>query len=174
MINFASLKKPFIKKQFQKLLIEKEENRIVSQKEIITVGIICSDEISKWTPVKDEVEKLLNLRNAKIYSYKPFDKNDEVSYKHFSEKDFNWRGNVSQPNFKSFIDQPFDLLIGYFNKKNLYLENAVLRSNAKFKVGFAKVNQDLYDMEIAELPNNIDKFLLELKKYLMILKKLKN
>jgi hypothetical protein len=66
------------------------------------------------------------------------------------------------------------LLIGYFSKKNWYLENAVLRSNATFKVGISKVNQQLYDIEIAEVPIKTDKFLLELKKYLKILKKLKN
>jgi hypothetical protein len=174
LISFKGLKKSFIKKHFKKLLLKKEESRVVSQKTIKTVGIICSDEISKWISVKDEVEKLLGVRNTKIYSFKEFNKNDVVSYKHFSEKDFTWKGNISQPNFKSFTDEPFDLLIGYFNKNNLYLENAVLHSNAKFKVGIAKVNQKLYDIEIAEVPKNIDKFLLELKKYLKILKKLEN
>lgn len=66
------------------------------------------------------------------------------------------------------------MLIGYFNKKNLYLENAVLQSKATFKVGISKVNQKLYDIEIAEVPIKTDKFLLELKKYLRILKKIKN
>ena len=65
------------------------------------------------------------------------------------------------------------LLIGFFNKNNLFIENAVLRSNAKFKVGLSNVNQKLYDMEIAEYPKNIDKFLIELKRYLLILKKAK-
>jgi hypothetical protein len=154
--------------------LEKESNRVISQKEIKTVGILTTDEISHWVNVKDEVEKLLNLRNAKIYSYRPYKKNNEISYKHFSEKDFSWNGNISQPNFKSFIDEPFDLLIGYFNKKNLYLENAVLQSNATFKAGISKVNQQLYDIEIAEVPIKTDRFLLELKRYLKILQKIKN
>ena len=68
--------------------------------------------------------------------------------------------DIHQPNFKSFIEEPFDLLIGYFNKKNLYLENAVLQSKATFKVGISKVNQQLYDIEIAEVPSKTDKFLL--------------
>jgi hypothetical protein len=173
-VNFKKLKKTFINKQFQRLILEKEDFRVVSLKEIKTVGILCSDEVSKWIPVKEEVEKVLNLRNAKIYSFRKFNKNDAVSFKHFSEKDFTWKGEVTQPNFKSFLDEPFDLLIGFFNKNNLFIENAVLRSNAKFKVGLSNVNQKLYDMEIAEYPKNIDKFLIELKRYLLILKKLKN
>lgn len=168
------MKKSFIKKKFQKLLLEKEEFRVVNYKEINTVGIISNDEISNWIDIKNEVEEILNLKNAKIYSFRPYSRKNEVSFKHFSEKDFNWKGQVSQPNFKVFIDQPFDLLIGYFNKKNLYLENAVLHSKATFKVGISKVNQELYDMEIAEYPKNIKEFLYELKRYLLILKKLKN
>ena len=174
MLNFTRYKRYFLKNQFQKILIEKENNRVISQKEIKTVGILTTDEISNWIDVKDEVEKLLNLRNAKIYSFRTYKKSHELSYKHFSEKDFSWKGNINQLNFKSFIDEPFDLLIGYFIKKNLYLENAVLHSNATFKVGISKVNQKLYDIEIAEVPIKTDKFFLELKKYLIILKKIKN
>ena len=99
---------------------------------------------------------------------------DIPSYKYFSEKDFNWKGEPKNKFFKSFIEEPHDLLIGYFNKNNLYIENAVLRSNAKFKVGFANVNQALYDMEIAEYPTKVESFLSELKKYLIIMNKLKN
>jgi len=167
------LKKSFIKKRFKKLLKE-EEYRVASNEEVYTVGIIASGEISKWLKIEDEVEKILDLGNIRIYSYRPFSKSDVPSYKYFSEKDFNWKGEPKKPTFKDFIDEPHDLLIGYFNKKNLYLENAVLHSKAKFKVGFAKVNQELYDIEIAEFPTKIESFLLELKKYLIVLGKLKN
>jgi acetolactate synthase small subunit len=155
------------------VLLEKENNRVVSQKEIKTVAILTTDEISNWVNVKEEVEKLFNIRNAKIYSFRPHKKNQEISYKHFSEIDFSWSGDISQPNFKNFIDEPFDLLIGYFSTKNWYLENAVLRSSATFKVGISNVNQQLYDIEIAEVPMKTDAFLSELKKYLKILKKIK-
>jgi len=168
------LKKKFIKRNFQKLLLEKEQNRVVSTDIIKTVGIISTDEISNWIDVKTAVEDHFKVHNTKIYSFRPYSRKEEVSFKHFSEKDFNWKGQVSQPNFKVFIEQPFDLLIGFFNKKNLYIENAVLRSNAKFKVGISNVNQDLYDMEIAVLPKNTNQFLEELKKYLLILKKVEN
>lgn len=167
-------KKYFLRRQFQKKLIENEVHRTVSQKEIKTVGIITTDEISKWVNVKEEVEKILNLKNVKIYSFRPQKKNSNTSFKYFSEKDFNWQGNIYKADFKSFIDEPFDLLIGYFNKNNLFLESSVLQSNALFKVGISDVNQELYDIEIAETPIKTERFFLELKKYLTILRKLKN
>lgn len=174
MVSITSYKKRILRKRFQKLLAQKESERVISKSEIKTVGILSTDDISNWIDIREKVEKTFDISNTKIYSYRVYSRKNAPSYKHFSEKDFNLRGRISQPNFKLFIDQPFDLLIGFFNKKNVFLESAVLESNAKFKVGIAKVNQDLYDIEIAEYPKNIDNFLLELKKYLHILKKIKN
>ena len=79
-----------------------------------------------------------------------------------------------QPNFQSFLEQPFDLLIGFFNVNNLYLEKAILQSKATFKAGFSGVNSKLYELEISSQLENVQQFSSELKKYLLILKKLKN
>jgi hypothetical protein len=174
LFKFIRFKRFFLKKHFKKVLLEKGNNRVVCQKEIKTVGIITTEEISNWVSIKEEVEKLLNVKNVKIYSFRPDKKKQVVFYKHFTKKDFGWRGTVQQPSFKIFIDTPFDLLIGYFSKNNLYLESAVLQSSATFKVGISNVNQQLYDMEIAEVPSKTEGFLLELKKYLIVLKKIKN
>ena len=168
------MKKTFIQKRFNKFLLKKEESRVICNEEVYTIGVIASGEISKWLNIPENVERILGLGNIRIYNYRPYSNMDVPSYKFFTEKDFNWKGEPKKTSFKSFLEEPHDLLIGYFNKSNLYLENAVLRSNAKFKVGFAKVNPSLYDMEIAEYPTKIDSFLSELKKYLIILKKLKN
>ena len=54
----------------------------------------------------------------------------------------------------------------------MYTELAVLHSNAKFKAGISKVNQQLYDIEINEYPKNTVRFLTELKRYLEILNKI--
>ena len=168
------MKKAFIKKRFKKLLLEKEEARTVSQKEIQSIGIISSEEISNWIDVREEVAKIFDLEKIKIYSYKTPNKKNKKDNFYFSEKSFTWKSNISESNFHEFLQEPFDLLIGYFNKPNLYTEMAVLKSNASFKAGISKVNQKLYDIEIAEYPKNIERFLLELKKYLQILKKVKN
>lgn len=173
-MNLSKLKEYRIKKQFDKTLSELSENRIVSQKEIKTVGILTTEVISSTIDIKSEIETIVGLRNCKLYSFKKFDKLDEVSYKHFSEKDINWKGDFVQPNFQSFLDQPFDLLIGYFNTNHLYLEKAVLQSKATFNVGFSGVNSKLYELEISTDLKNVKQFCLELKKYLQILKKLKN
>ncbi|MGC6284927.1 MAG: DUF6913 domain-containing protein [Polaribacter sp.] len=174
MISIFNYRKNYFKKQFQKQLIEADEKRVVSDKEIKTVGILTTELFFNTIELKEEVERVLNLRNAKIYCYRPYKKSNTISYKHFSEKDFNWKGKVIQPNFNSFIEEPFDLLIGYFDKSNLFLESAVLQSKATFKVGIAKVNQMLYDIEIKSNPYKVEEFLTELKKYLILIEKIKN
>lgn len=170
---FAKLKQSILEKKFDASLLKFVQNRKTSQKEILSVGILTSEEISSKNDIQKEVETLLNVRNTKIISFRKFNKLDEVSFKHFSEKDINWKGEFTQENLQSFLEQPFDLLIGYFNTNNLYLETAVLQSNATFKVGFSKVNSKLYELEISEDVFNLHQFLSELKKYLIILKKLK-
>jgi len=47
-------------------------------------------------------------------------------------------------------------------------------SASTFKVGISGVNSKLYSLEILEAPSQIQSFLKELKRYLEILKKVKN
>ncbi|KGL63073.1 DUF6913 domain-containing protein [Polaribacter sp. Hel1_85] len=173
-MNLSKLKEVRLKKKFDKILSNLSENRTVSQKEIQSVGILSTEEISSKIELESKVEAILGVRNSKIYSYKKFDKSDAISYKHFSEKDINWKGDFVEPTFQSFLEQPFDLLIGYFNENHLYLEHAVLKSKATFKAGFSEVNSKLYELEISTELENVQQFSSELKKYLQILKKLKN
>lgn len=171
-MKFTKLKYNILQKKFNKSLLKSIETRKISQKQIVSVGIISTEDIISKTPILDIMEEVLELRNLKIYAHRKFNKQNEFSYKHFSEADLNWKGEYIQENFKSFLEQPFDLLIGYFNQPNLYAENAVLQSQATFKVGFSKVNSFLFDIEISEDITNVHQFATELKKYLQILKKL--
>lgn len=173
-MNLSNLKESRLRKKFDKIVLKLQENRIVSQKEILTVGILTTESVSSKIDVQSEIEAILGLKNSKIYSFKKFNKSDEVTFKHFSEKDINWKGEFIEPTFQSFLEQPFDLLIGYFNHNHLYLEKAVLESKASFKAGFSEVNSKLYELEISTELDNVQQFSSELKKYLQILKKLKN
>ena len=136
--------------------------------------MIASQKISNWLQLEEEIKKMLGLENVKILTFLDYDKKNHTINSYFTEKDIDWYGAIQKADFRDFLNEPFDLLIGYFDTKNIFLELAVLKSNATFKVGFSDVNQRLYDMEIAEIPSKIDNFLNELKKYLVILKKMKN
>ena len=173
-MNLGKLKESRLKKKFDKSLSKLQDNRTVSQKEILTVGILTTETISSKIDLQSEIEAILDLRNSKMFSFKKFDKSDAVSYKHFSEKNINWKGKFIETTFQSFLEQPFDLLIGYFNENHLYVEMAILESKASFKAGLSGVNSRLYELEVSTELENVQQFSSELKKYLHILKKLKN
>lgn len=169
---FQGFKETILKKKLDKLQSQSEDSSATPLKKIRSIGIITSEEITSKIDLQKEIEVILEIKNAKIYSFRKFNKTDEISYKHFTEKDINWRGQFTQTNFKSFLEEPLDLLIGYFNTNNVFLESAVLQSKAQFKVGFAATNSKLYEIEISEQTENVKAFTLELKKYLQIIKKL--
>ena len=169
---FQGFKESILKKKLKKLLFKNDGISTSSSKRIQTVGIITTNEITSKINLQEEIEAILGVRNVKIYSLRAFNKTDEFSYKHFTRKDINWKGAFSQTNFKSFLDEPLDLLIGYFNTNDVFLESAVLQSKAQFKVGFSEVNAKLYEIEISEKIAHVTAFTSELKKYLQIIKKL--
>ena len=123
--------------------------------------------------IVEEVKKsFASVRIVQIYSFRRFKKSEKKSYKHFTEKDIDWKGVVIDASLESFLAHPFDLLIGYFNVNNLHLEYCALKSKATFKVGFSGVNDKIYDLVISENPNNIDSYMTVAKKYLKLLHKL--
>jgi hypothetical protein len=169
---FQRFKETVLKRQLDKLLLQSELSGNSPLKKISSIGIITSEKITNEVDLQIEIEALLKCRNTKMYRFRKFDKTADVSCKHFTEKDINWKGQFTQDNMHVFLEQPFDLLIGYFNSNNIFLETAVLQSKAQFKVGFAGVNSRLYKIEISEKTANVSAFTLELKKYLKIIKKL--
>ena len=174
MINFKKIKEQFIQRKFDEKLSDFLKDKVASSTKIRSVGILTTDEVSSKIDLQKKIEEGLNIRNSKIYSFRKFDKINEASFKHFSEKDINWKGHILDASFQSFLNQPFDLLINMYNKNNLYLEFATLHSAASFKVGFSNVNEALFDLEIAEQIENLDSFTSEVKKYLQILQKIEN
>ena len=173
-MNLTRLKEFRVRKKLERLLANKQNTTIDSQQKITSVGILTSVDILESIDVKTQIQTALGVKNVQLYSYRTFSKKNEPSLEYFSEKDINLNGNFIQPNLKDFLEQPFDLMIGYFNEPNLYLETAMVQSKALFKAGFSGVNNKLYQLEIASEPTQIKQFLQELKKYLQILKKLKN
>lgn len=171
-MKFTKLKEKKIRKKILKLTDNTNVSREISHKKITSIAILTTDELNSQYHIQSEIETILGIKTSKIYRFRKFKKSDEVSSEHFSEKDINWKAEFHHPKFKSFLDEPFDLLITYYNNSHLYLELATLQSKATFKVGFANVNSKLFDIEFSEELTNVKRFLTELKKYLKILNKL--
>ncbi len=168
----SKLKQYFIKKKIEVLSKKTSISEDGSSKKIKSIAIITTNDLSERYDFSDILIKKIQRRNPQIYSYRKYNKDDKKSYKHFSEKDFNWKGVIEDTSLQRFLDEPFDLLICFFERKNLFLEFVVRCSNASFKVGFSEVDTSLFNLEIACSVNERDLFFEEMKKYLHILNKL--
>ncbi len=165
---FKKLKELFIQRKFEKKLRLSSKNRVYNTNKIRSVGIITTDEFLSNSDIEKRLYNVMeNVKTFHIYSYRKLSK----SGNYFTKKNINWKGEISDINLKSFLDNPFDLLIGYFNEKHLYLEFVTLKSKATFKIGFAGVNDKLFDLVIAEKIENDISFTNEIRKYLESLSK---
>ncbi len=170
---FSKLKAKNIQKEYGKLL-KKNREREKSLLPIRSAAILTTEDLSHKFDLQEKVSEYLNVRNSRIYSFRNYEKGMLSSYKHFTENDINWQGKVTDVSFKSFIEHSFDLLICFFDKNHSYLEYTAAISNAGFKIGFAKVNSDLFEIEISDKTENVDAFFGEAKRYLTILNKISN
>ena len=169
----GKLKQQSLLKHFKKELKKLPETRTPNQKKIHSVAILTTEVISSEINIAKYLkESIDSVRNIHIYSYRKYKKSDPITYKHFTEKDFFWSGKVKDPSFESFIDNPFDLLICYYNEKNLYLELAAVQSKASFKIGFSSPQTKIFDIMVEDDPKNIEAFFKVVKEYLHLLNKI--
>ncbi len=170
---FRKFKEYSLLKKINKELKSIPESRTPNSKKIHSVAILTSNDIFNEVDIVAQVKNNFDtVRNVHIYSFRNYKKTDEKTYKHFTEKDIDGRGRIKDTSFESFLESPFDLLIGYFDTNNLYLEYAAIKSQATFKVGFANVNDKIYDVLVSENPQNSQSFMEVSKKYLHLLDKI--
>ena len=170
LVNF---KKRILHKNFQKKLHALAHTRVASSKKIQTIGVLTTDALSSQLDISDDLKhRFKGVTSIQMYSFKKSLKNTSTDDCFFTEKDFNWLGGINNVNFQSFLETPFDLLIGYFDKQHLFLELAMFKSVATFKIGFSNVNDALYDMIVHETTEHVVAVNGLIEKYLKILKKL--
>lgn len=87
----------------------------------------------------------------------------------FSEEQIGWRGVLKSRVLKDFCDEPYDVLISYYDKDILPLAALTTFSRGKFKIGLTEDFVALNDL-IVKAPLEDEKLLIqELKKYMRIL-----
>ncbi len=88
---------------------------------------------------------------------------------YFDEKMISSSGSFKSNSIEDFVNKPFDVLISFYAVEQKGLDLVAAKSNAKFKVGFANVDNRINDLVLGVDPNNSDQYISELKKYLKIL-----
>lgn len=148
---------------------------LASDKVIKTVGIIFDETYfyEKEALVNELIQNGISENDIKILVFKDKIKKNEVfDYPIFSNKDLSWRGDVAKKEVKDFVNEPFDLLINYYDTEKVALVSVSHLSKASFKVGFASIDKRLNHFMINTNAENYKVFMDELFKYLKILNKI--
>jgi len=146
---------------------------------------IIKGRIKRWIKSNDRHVCFKNMDSA-LTALIIWNKNDEIAYKNMTEKlkkhkikyqevcfsdnkiekdqkniitsckDFNFFGTPKNKSVQDFLDTEFDLLIDISLSSSIYAQLIRSFSMAHFKVGWAPVNTDYFDMtiDISKKPNS--------------------
>ncbi len=170
---FEKLKRRSLRKITERHVMNRDLSKVNDP--VKTVGFLVDEKISKEFETFYDFYSDLELvpKDIKVFSFIEAKKKlPSLRQNQVQCKDFNWKGEMHNQNAKEFVQRDFDLLIGYYNDKNAFLDAMISQSNAKFKVGFVGADERLFDLLIAVDAKNVKLFKQELIKYLKILKKI--
>lgn len=121
-------------------------------------------EINKYVSTQTAIEVLLfkDKKNKKESIEEPF----------YTVQDISINGNVKKASVQEFLNKPFDMLISYYDEPKPSLDLIAKKSKAKFKVGFADVDNRINHFMIDTTTDEYKLFVSELFKYLHVLKKI--
>jgi hypothetical protein len=170
---FKKLKHYSVRKNTDKNLNSRDLSQINAP--LSTLGFLVDETLFQDFEALYDYSSLLGIqrKDIKIFSFLGFKKNaPSLRQDQISDKDFTWDGTIKNLNAQEFLSKSFDVLIGYYNGSNKFLDMMVSESKAKFKIGGIGVDERLFDLLIAVELDNIEAFKDETKKYLTVLNKL--
>jgi iron uptake system EfeUOB component EfeO/EfeM len=168
-------KTKIISNKTEKILKEKQKCSLQVSKNISTVGILVNEKsVFDFEMLKDLQRQIAaGSKNFFVMTCKESNESyNEFRGVIFNEKEVSWNGKLQSSEVVDFLNNPFDMLIDYTQANSLSKKYLVAKSKAKFKVGFANIDDRLYDLMFSVTENDIESFNKELIKYLIILNKL--
>nr|WP_307774277.1 MULTISPECIES: hypothetical protein [Flavobacterium] len=138
-----------------------------------TIGLLVDE--SKFQYSKELIKELtlygIASENIKIVAYRDkFKVKETYSVPTFGKNHINWKGEITENFLNEFIETEFDLLISYYEIEKAILMIITNSSKARFKVGFASVDNRLNRWMIKTEIENYKLFIKELFKYLKSIK----
>ena len=161
--------KKIVKKSFSNV------KHYASDKVIKKVGILFDESYfyEREALVGELIAKEIDEKDIKILVFKNKIKNNEIfDYPVFSFKDLTWIATIDKKEVTDFVNEPFDLLINYYDTEKTPLLLVSYLSKASFKVGFSVIDKRLNHFMISTNAENYKVFIDELFKYLKILNKI--
>ncbi len=136
--------------------------------------LVFLDDIEAEQTILKGLTSILNVSKEKIelVSFQKRNQKNSEEILVITAADFGWFGKIKSEKLKIILTNKYDLLINYCKVDNLYTNLLLLQSKTAFKVGFAHLDNRLYDLIIKCNSSDITLFNAELKKYLEILNKI--
>ncbi len=163
----------FLRKLTDKNLNNRDASNINDA--VKTLGFLVDEELfNDFEKLYAISEKMgLQRKDVKIFTFMQVKRKlPSLQQNQINNKHFTWKGEINNQSAKDFLEMNFDVLVGYYNSKNDYLDSMMSGCNAKFKVGFSEIDKRLFDLIIKENPLKVDRFGNELIKYLKVLNKI--
>ncbi len=170
---FEKLKRKSLKKKINRNLISRD----LSQRntKLRTLGYLVNEDMFQDYEQLFEFSTELGLqpKDIKIFTFIEVKKKiPTLRQNQINNKDFTWSGEIHNQNALEFLDIPFDVLVGFYSEENVFLDIMMSRSKANFKLGFEGSDSRLYDLILSVDPMDFERFKVEFKKYLSVLKKI--
>ena len=170
---YKIIKNFFLKKNVKKRLLNSPS--ISKQEKIKTIGLLVDESyFSKTASLIDEILlQGFEKNQIVVLVYKDKIKAKEIRNELFvSRKNITISGEINNPEVNKFLEEPFDLLINYYDVSKFPILLLSIKSKAKFKVGFDTIDKRVNHFIIKEFVDNYKEFTLEVFKYLKILNKI--
>ena len=154
------LKKNAIKKNVEIHLGKRDTNQNISNLKTLAVLIDASQSINIVSLLKLANELGVKSDELKVMGYKEDHKEiiDDKDAAYYSDKSFGVSGAIKSKSLQDFIDRDYDVLINFYEENSLELNYVAAASKAKFKVGFAAVDNRINDLIIGATTNDTNLF----------------
>lgn len=159
---FNYLKDFYLKKKLKNSLLK--SGAFTVQQKVQTIGILVDEVFFAETSalINALIEKGFHGDKIAILAFNNSkDLKSVRQYPVFGWNSVSFDMKIQEQCVNEFIENPFDVLLSYYETSNGLLEWITYQSKARFKVGFYAANQRLNDLMINTNANNHNQFVQE-------------
>ncbi|MGI9594156.1 MAG: DUF6913 domain-containing protein [Patiriisocius sp.] len=170
---FKAIKQRYYQKAITAALSQRDVSGLNTKLQTLTF-LYDADLVNELSPYYKIANSLRVLETkTHFFSYVTSEKKTPSLLRdQFTQKDISFKGILKGPSAIDFVKQSADVLIYMSNKKHLPLETIVVKSKAKFKVGFKGLDPRYFDLILGVDPSDTQAIITELTKYFKILGKI--
>lgn len=162
-----------IRKLIDKKLLERDVS--TKNSSLKKLGFLVDENFYKDVNTLIDFGESLGLKreNIHIFSFRKTPRKlSDLRKDQITNKEFNLRGEITDQNAIDFLNIPFEVMIGFYQGGNNFLDLMIASSKSQFKIGFQDGDSRLYDLILKLDLEDLELFKTEITKYLRVFKKI--